>query len=358
MNGSMLQFSLSVFLLLSLVSNGEGQQEELLDDLLKNISWQTRLKSFVLEIEVHSQTERDHPKYDRIDLASQSGGSSYFESIWKVKIVSNHESGSFAVLTSGGMSALDLRSAVAEGQHEIEDNSESAIVISIDGDMKRYDLQGRSEWFGKRSKRDPIQVAQDITPGLNLPLLPLMLYQDSASDEEAIFETILEALIDARRENDSNTIGITSEEAKLENKPVKIWRIKQPGPDFSEGFRFVIGSDDFEKGMVLEFHSGMLKPEEAKAAFVNDEQLSKNYVASNKVTWKQFRSESSEEDWILPVSVMKAVNNRISGEMKGTINCSLDWKSLDLPEEKLFELDGLKELGTRYKKDINLKLRR
>ncbi|MCU0714270.1 MAG: hypothetical protein MUC43_19605 [Pirellula sp.] len=333
-----------------------AQQDELVADLLRNVSWPDKVKSHRLEIRVTEQRESDRPRWEH-EGRVLNPKSSFYEYVRIAELISNHETKSVSVVCSYGVSSVDFRSEESGVKEEVEDEGDTRFVICDNEYLKEFDFQRQTREVSPRSGKDSFEILKYVTPALNLSFFPLMLFQDHALSETEI-ERIIEQMVDTQAAVGAGKMSVQVEDGKRDGKPVRIWRLTSRGDELTVGYRIIISHDGFDKGMVLEFHSGVLKPEEAKMPYSNEDQFSDAYVTSNFITWKQFRSEKSGEEWVLPITVVKTVKNRLSGSMKGTINSSFEWKGFDPPDPKLMEVDNLIAVGKDFKKRIDVKLRR
>ncbi len=272
------------------------------------MSWPDKIKSHRLEIRVTEQRERDQPRLEHEGRVFNPK-SAFYECVHMAELISNHETKSVSVVCSYGMSAVDFRSEESGVKEEVEDSGDTRLAICDNEYLKEFDFQRQTREVNPRSGKDSFEILKYVTPALNLSFFPLMLFQDHALSETEI-ERIIEQIIDPQAAVGAGKMSVQVEDGKRDGKPVRIWRLTSQGDELTVGYRIVISGDGFDKGMVLEFHSGLLKPEEAKMPYSSEDQFSGVFLTSNFITWKQFRSEKSGEEWVLPVTVVKTEKNR------------------------------------------------
>jgi hypothetical protein len=344
-----------IALLLSMSRDCRSDDHELLNTLLKTVSWVEGVGSHHLELQMCIQTESDRPS-TVYNQSVRDAESNYFESIAKVRTLADAKEKSFAVVSCIGISSFGMNMSKNGVLQESEDETEMSVVRSVAGEVTRYDQQGRKVKMARNKfGRNALSVAGELTPGLNLPLFPLLLYQDSnAIKGETNIEFIIDELIDSKE----SRLRVTSEEIEKNGKMFRVWRFVRQGIDVDMGFRFVVSNEGVDKGLVVEFHEGLLKKGSERLQYTKEGQLTDQYLSSNLITWKKYLSGDEQTEYVLPVSIVKTATITLSGKKTASIRCSFDWKSFDPPDSESMSLDQNLKVGKQFRKDIDLRLRR
>ncbi len=162
-----------------------AQQDELVADLIRNLSWPDKIKSHRLEIRVTEQRERDQPRLEHEGRVFNPK-SAFYECVHMAELISNHETKSVSVVCSYGMSAVDFRSEESGVKEEVEDSGDTRLAICDNEYLKEFDFQRQTREVSPRSGKDSFEILKYVTPALNLSFFPLMLFQDDALSEAEI----------------------------------------------------------------------------------------------------------------------------------------------------------------------------
>jgi hypothetical protein len=119
----------------------------------------------------------------------------------------------------------------------------------------------------------------------------------------------------------------------------------------------IVSDEGYDKGLVLEFHSGGLELTDAEK-YNKESKLGKRSNRKTTFQWKQFEvpiGGKEKQKVVLPVSISM---KEYSSPYTSYRNVSFDWKSFDTPKAEQMNLQFCEKLCDEYDAAINKMLNR
>jgi hypothetical protein len=285
----------SVFLIASLVgplwAQGKHEIKKPLEAVLQSLAWSSILsRDHDLTVTVHFGSKDDN---DGSPVPSSS-----FEGICKSRQIFESTSGDFWIPYAKG--SFDVR--FDSKNIEPRDQRYVGVFSGDKGGGKEISFNGRPTKT-IRGAADPLRASNPIDI-LFVTNNPYARSPVSTKLQVSDFDIVL-ARLDSL---ESSQLRVAEE--RLEKRKVVVYRVKAIPTPKSKSIatnKIVVSAEGIDNGLILQYSRDSMRLDD-KRPYEDDKQLLGDYTKTQRVFWKEFRIENSnqeKETLVLPVSVSR-----------------------------------------------------